>query len=75
MQGKSVNRCSDIMLLMLLYKYRSILSRHLNDRKPKTLDEDASSVIVDEPTDDHISYSSDSESDEEEKTEYAKCKW
>ena len=46
----------------------------MNDRKPKALDDDVSSSVIEEPTDDHISCSSDSESDEGEKAEYAKCK-
>lgn len=47
--------------------------RHLNDRKPKALD-DESPVLDTETVDEHVSCSSDTESDGDEKEDYAKCK-
>jgi hypothetical protein len=45
----------------------------LNDRKPKALD-DESSILDTDIVDEHVSCSSDSESDGDEKNDYAKCK-
>nr|CAH0102372.1 unnamed protein product [Daphnia galeata] len=49
----------------------SSIARHLNDRKPKALD-DESSILDTDIVDEHVSCSSDSESDGDEKNEYAK---
>lgn len=48
--------------------------RHLNERKPKALDDEISVTDGDAAEEHDVSCSSDSESDEDEKTEYAKCK-
>jgi hypothetical protein len=44
----------------------------LNDRKPKALD-DESTILDPEILDEHVSCSSDTESDGDEKKDYAKC--
>ncbi len=45
----------------------------MNDRKPKALD-DESPILDTETVDEPVSCSSDSESDGDEKNDYAKCK-
>ncbi|XP_046459806.1 nuclear export mediator factor NEMF-like isoform X2 [Daphnia pulex] len=49
----------------------SSIARHLNDRKPKALD-DESPILDTETVDEPVSCSSDSESDGDEKNDYAK---
>lgn len=45
----------------------------MNDRKPKALD-DEPSILDTDIVDEHVSCSSDTESDGDEKNDYAKCK-
>ena len=45
----------------------------MNDRKPKALD-DESPILDTDIVDEHVSCSSDTESDGDEKNDYAKCK-
>jgi hypothetical protein len=55
------------------FSYFKFVKRHLNDRKPKALD-DESPILDTETMDEPVSCSSDSESDGDEKNDYAKCK-
>jgi hypothetical protein len=55
------------------FSYFKFVKRHLNDRKPKALD-DESPILDTETVDEPVSCSSDSESDGDEKNDYAKCK-
>lgn len=62
--------CPIVLGFGLLFRLEEgSVERHLNDRKPKALDDEAPSLDM-ELADEHVSCSSDSESDQDEKKDY-----
>ena len=62
--------------MVLIFIHFTLVCRHLDDRKPKALEEDGpiSSIKEEEEVEEFVDDDSSSKEDEEEEKEYAKCK-
>lgn len=73
LRGKNTNHKIHVSTEKVNLRFQLMIKRHLNDRKQKGL-EDETTVADTEAADENVSCSSDSESDDGEKEDYAKCK-